>query len=423
MLDIKKIRLEPDELDKALSLRGRPPIAQQLLEIDASVRKLTTASQLAQEQKNDLAKNIASKRGVMSDADVKLGQELRDEVSSLESQISSLQAELHGLLATIPNVPADDAVVGADENSNVEVRKFGVAPRFDFAPKEHHIIGDDLGYLDVQTATKLSGARFTILSGPLARLERAIAQFMLDTHTSEYGYTEMFVPILVNEYCMFGTGQLPKFSEDCFQTTESQWLIPTAEVSLTNLVREEILSEKDLPMRVTALTPCFRSEAGSAGKDIKGMFRQRQFEKVELVSITTPEQEEAEHQRMTAAAENILKKLDLHYRVVELCTGDMGFCARKTYDIEVWLPGQDRYREISSCSRCGDFQARRMNARYRNSAGKVEFVCTLNGSGLAVGRTLIAVVENYQQEDGSIVVPDALLPYMGGIKRIEAKPQ
>lgn len=422
MLDIKLIRSDPSKVEAALRTRGKEPTVQTVIELDAQLRRLQTESQTLQEKKNDLAQQIAAKRrsGETTDVLVQQGQAVREQLTTLEEQTAAAKERLREVMLAIPNLPCDDAVIGPDETANKELRKVGAKPLFPFTPKEHHILGEELGLLDMPKAAKLSGARFAVMKGALARLERAIGQFMLDTHTNEYGYTEMFVPILVNECCMVGTGQLPKFAEDAFQTTEGQWLIPTAEVALTNLVREDILQEADLPIRVTALTPCFRSEVGSAGKDMKGIFRQRQFEKVELVSITTPEQEAVEHARMTEAAENILKKLGLHYRVVELCTGDMGFSAQKTYDIEVWLPGQNRYREISSCSRCGDFQARRMNARYRPEKGenKTEFVRTLNGSGLAVGRTLIAVMENYQQEDGSISVPEALRPYMGGVERI-----
>ncbi|MDR1207979.1 MAG: serine--tRNA ligase [Holosporales bacterium] len=410
MLDIKQVRSAPDQIDEGLGKRGLKPVAKDILEKDTVVRQLTSELQVLQEKKNEIAKANSSKD--RSADSIAQGQEIRDKVAAIESQLLAAQEQLNAVLFNIPNIPSEDAIIGTDENDNVEIRRGGTIPNFDFEPKEHHVLGANLGYLDTDLAAKLSGTRFTVLSGAFARLERSIAQFMLDTHTREHGYSEVSVPILVNDYCMFGTGQLPKFSEDCFHTTEGQWLIPTAEVSLTNLVRNMILTAKQMPIRVTSLTPCFRSEAGSAGRDIKGMFRQRQFYKVELVSIVTPEDEFSEHQRMTESAENILKKLELPYHIVELCTGDMGFSARKTYDIEVWLPGQNRYREISSCSRCGDFQARRMNAKYKTADGKSEFVCTLNGSGLAVGRTLIAVVENFQQADGSIIIPEALRPYM-----------
>jgi seryl-tRNA synthetase len=325
---------------------------------------------------------------------------------------------LHDALAVHPNLPAAEVPDGEDESHNVEVLRWGSPRQFTFAPKEHADLGPALG-LDFETGALISGARFTFLRGQMARLQRALGQFMLDRQTGENGYTECATPLLVREESLFGTGQLPKFAEDNFATTDGRWLIPTAEVSLTNSVREQILSEPRLPIRMTALTPCFRSEAGAAGKDTRGYIRQHQFEKVELVSIVRPEDSEAEHERMTLAAESILQALDLPYCKVLLCAGDMGFTARKTYDLEVWLPGQNAYREISSCSNCGDFQARRMNARYRPEGAKgTEFVHTLNGSGLAVGRTLVAVLENYQQEDGSVAIPAALEPYMGGIEAL-----
>lgn len=411
MLDIKLVRLDPAHVDDGLAKRGVAPLSKVVLDHDAVVRKLTSELQTLQEKKNELAK--ANSSNARSADAIAQGQKIRDEVTALEAKLAEAQETLTALLVCIPNLPAEDAIVGKDEDDNVEIRRGGTIPTFDFEPKEHHVLGYELGCLHTELGAKLSGTRFTVLTGAFARLERAIAQFMLDTHTHEHGYSEISVPILVNDYCMFGTGQLPKFAEDSFHTTEGQWLIPTAEVSLTNLVRDMTLTAKQLPIRVTALTPCFRSEAGSAGRDIKGMFRQRQFYKVELVSIVAKEDEIAEHNRMTESAENILKKLELPYHIVELCTGDMGFSAQKTYDIEVWLPGQNRYREISSCSRCGDFQARRMNAKYKTADGKSEFVRTLNGSGLAVGRTLIAIVENFQQADGSVLIPKALQPYMG----------
>jgi seryl-tRNA synthetase len=323
-------------------------------------------------------------------------------------------------LAVIPNVPLDDVPDGKDETGNVEVRRWGTLPKFDFQPRQHFEIGEWLGLMDFETAAKLSGARFVILKGQLARLERALGQFMIDVHTQENGYTEVYAPYMLRDEAMFGVGQLPKFSDDLFRTTSGHWLIPTAEASLTNLVREKVLDEKDLPLRFTAYTPCFRAEAGAAGKDTRGMIRQHQFSKVELVAIVAPEESEAENQKMTACAEDILKRLGLAFRTIVLCTGDMGFGSRKTYDIEVWLPGQNAYREISSCSQLGDFQARRMDARYKPVDGKgTRLVHTLNGSGLAVGRTLIAVLENYQNGDGSITIPEVLRPYMGGRERIE----
>jgi seryl-tRNA synthetase len=345
--------------------------------------------------------------------------ELKTALPELEERQRTLAAELENELAQIPNMPLDDVPDGADASRNVEHHVFGKKRDYAFKPKQHFELGEALGQMDFDLAAKLSGARFVVLQKGLARLERALGQFMLDLHTGrEHGYTEVNPPILVRDEVMFGTAQLPKFADDQFRTTNDFWLIPTAEVPLTNLVRESIVEEARLPMRLTACTPCFRAEAGAAGKDTRGMIRQHQFTKVELVSITTPEKSKEEHERMLACAEEVLKELELHYRVVTLCTGDMGFAAQKTFDIEVWLPGQNAYREISSCSNCGEFQARRMNARYRSKDG-VRHLHTLNGSGVAVGRTLIAVMETYQQEDGSIAVPSALAPYMGGLTKIE----
>ena len=359
--------------------------------------------------------------------------DLKEAIQTGEVEEKAIDAKLTAALAEIPNLPRDDVPEGPDETGNVEVRRVGTPPTFSFAPKQHFELGEALGLMDFETAAKLSGSRFVVLKGQMARLERALAAFMLDLHTGEFGYTEVAPPILVRDEAMFGTAQLPKFEEDQFEALDGaaakafkggeavanrRWLIPTAEVPLTNLVRESIVDEAQLPIRVTAHTPCFRAEAGAAGRDTRGMIRQHQFAKVEMVSITTPEQSGEELERKTACAEEVLKRLGLAYRTMLLCTGDMGFASRKTYDIEVWLPGQDAYREISSCSVCGDFQARRMNARYRPKDGKPEFVHTLNGSGLAVGRTLIAVLENYQQEDGSVIIPQALVPYMGGVERI-----
>ncbi|OYZ90576.1 MAG: serine--tRNA ligase [Rhizobiales bacterium 17-65-6] len=359
---------------------------------------------------------------------------LKTDVPALEAEVKAIEADLNARLAAIPNVPLDAVPEGKDEHDNVEIKVVGAKRAYAFTPKQHFEIGEGLGLMDFETAAKLSGARFVVNKGPMARLERALGQLFLDMHTSEHGYTEVSPPLLVRDEAMFGTAQLPKFKDDQFFATrwvrndadadelasEGLWLIPTAEVPLTNLVRESILSEDELPLRLTACTPCFRAEAGSAGRDTRGMIRQHQFTKVELVSITTPEQALEEHDRMLACAEAVLKALDLHYRVVTLCTGDMGFASQKTYDIEVWLPGQNAFREISSCSVCGDFQARRMNARFRPKDGKgPRFVHTLNGSGVAVGRALVAVLETYQQEDGSVVVPEALKPYMGGLTRIE----
>lgn len=423
MLDIKLIRSRPEYIDAAMVRRGKAPVSSEILELDHQVRTLIAKIQTVQEQKKEHAKMMARERPEDEDFEQKKinqGYELKKRLSIVEGELSELKAKFEEKLLNLPNIPADDCVDGKTEEDNVELRRVGTPREFDFTPREHHVLGEELGYLDIEKGVKLAGARFSVLIGPLARLERAIAQFMLDTHAEDFGYQEISVPVLVNENIMVGTGQLPKFAEDSFATTDGHWLIPTAEVALTNLVREEILREKDLPIRIMAHTPCFRSEAGAAGRDMKGIFRQRQFSKVELVSITTPDQELSEHDRMTHAAENILQKLGLPYRVVELCVGDMGFSARKTYDLEVWLPGQQKFREISSCSRCGDFQARRMGAKYRPAQkdSKPCFVCTLNGSGLAVGRTVIAVLENYQQKDGSILIPKPLLKYMNGIERI-----
>ncbi|RLQ88010.1 serine--tRNA ligase [Notoacmeibacter ruber] len=423
MLDIKWIRQNPDDLDKALAYRGAEPKAREILGLDADRRAHQAKLNDMQERRNAASKQIGQ---AMGQGDKETAEALKAEVSTLKSDLQAgearareLDAELNDLLATLPNVPLPDVPVGADEDDNVEVRKVGEKREYAFAPKEHFELGEALGMMDPETAAKMSGTRFTLLSGPLARLERALGQFFLDTHTQEHGYTECQPPLLVRDEALYGTGQLPKFAEDLFRTTDDRWLIPTAEVSLTNIVSGEIIDHDYLPRRYTALTPCFRSEAGSAGRDTRGYLRQHQFYKVEMVSITDADSSVEELERMTKCAETVLDKLGLHFRTVVLCTGDMGFGARKTYDIEVWLPGQNAYREISSCSVCGDFQGRRMNARYRSAGEKqTQFVHTLNGSGVAVGRALIAVMETYQNEDGSITVPDVLRPYMGGIDRV-----
>ncbi|MCV3737740.1 serine--tRNA ligase [Rhizobium sp. TRM96647] len=424
MLDIKWIRDNAEALDAALAKRGAEPLSASLIALDETRRTLIQTAQDMQSRRNAASKEIGA---AMAQKDMALADKLKAEVAELKTQLPAAEeeerrvtAELTDALSRIPNIPLDDVPVGSDENDNVEKHKWGAKPGWNHKPLEHYEIGEALGWMDFEGAAKIAGARFTILKGQLARLERALGQFMLDTHTQEHGYVEVQPPLLVRDDAMYGTGQLPKFSEDLFRTTDGRWLIPTAEVPLTNLVREEILAQEKLPLRFTALTPCFRSEAGSAGRDTRGMLRQHQFMKCELVSITDAESSIEEHERMTACAEEILKRLGLHYRVVTLCTGDMGFGARKTYDIEVWLPGQDTYREISSCSVCGDFQGRRMNARYRGKDDRnPKFVHTLNGSGTAVGRALIAVLENYLNEDGSVTIPDVLLPYMGGLKKIE----
>lgn len=424
MLDIKWIRDNPDKLDAALARRGAAPLADQLLKLDEERRAHLTRLQTLQGRRNEASKAIGKAKGTGDEAGAEelireIG-EIKEAIQDGEETERRIDKSLEDALARIPNIPLDDVPEGADEADNVEIRRHGEAPSFGFAPKEHYELGEGLGLMDFEQAAKISGSRFTILKGQLARLERALGQFMLDLHTGEHGYQETAAPLLVRDEALFGTGQLPKFSEDLFHTSEGRWLIPTAEVPLTNMVREQVLGAGDLPLRFTALTPCFRSEAGSAGRDTRGMLRQHQFYKVELVSVTDEESSIAEHERMTAAAEEVLKRLGLSYRVVTLCAGDMGFGARKTYDIEVWLPGQDAFREISSCSVCGDFQARRMSTRYRVEGEKAaRYVHTLNGSGVAVGRALIAVMENYQNEDGSITVPEVLRPYMGGLERIE----
>ncbi len=425
MFDIKWIRDNADVFDAGLARRGVGPQAERLMALDETRRQHLTKLQEAQSRRNAASKEVGKAKAQKDD---ETAQRLMAEVASLkefiqggEAQERTLTQALEMALSELPNLPLDDVPNGKDENDNVEVRKVGTPPTFDFEPKQHFEIGEALGLMDFETAAKLSGARFVVLSGAMARLERALAAFMLDLHTTEFGYTEVAPPVLVRDDALFGTGQLPKFSEDLFKTTNDYWLIPTAEVTLTNLVREQIIDTETLPRRYTACTPCFRSEAGSAGRDTRGMIRQHQFTKCELVSITTPEDALAEHERMTNCAEEVLKRLGLAYRTIVLCTGDMGFGARKTYDIEVWLPGQDMYREISSCSVCGEFQARRMKTRFRNKGEKdVQFVHTLNGSGLAVGRTLVAVLENYQQADGSVTIPEVLQPYMGGMTTISA---
>ena len=422
MLDLKWLRDQPEALDRALRRRGLAPMAAELAARDGAVRALQTELQQAQARRNALSKEIGRLRAQGAEAASVMAEvgALKDQIQTGEQRVRDLAAELEARIAEIPNVLAEDVPDGADESANVELRSWGEPPHFDFAPREHDDLGTRLG-MDFGRAAKLSGARFVTLFGPLARLERALASFMLDVQTREHGYTEVAPPLLVREHVPFGTGQLPKFAADLFHTTSDLWLIPTAEVPLTNLVAEEILDAEQLPLRYTAWTPCFRSEAGAAGKDTKGMIRQHQFTKVELVSIVAPEQSDAEHERMTACAEEILRRLELPYRVMLLCGADTGFAARKTYDLEVWMPGQGRYREISSCSNCGDFQARRMRARYRAKGEReTRLVHTLNGSGLAVGRTLIALLENYQQADGSVLLPRAIRPYMGGLERLSA---
>ena len=463
MHDIKWIRENPNDFDRGLTRRGLAAESAKLMALDEKRRGAILKAEQAQARRNAASKEIgAAKKNKDEAAAQKLMAEvaqLKDAMPALEAEEKAASKELNDILAAIPNLPSAEVPDGADETGNVEHHHFGAKRNYPFETKQHFELGEALGFMDFETAAKLSGARFVVLKSGLARMERAIGQFFVDVHTTEHGYTEIAPPLLVRDEVMFGTGQLPKFEDDQFFAirdlaieTETLLenlkfaegkgryaedavasvdmflealkakrlgLVPTAEVPLTNLVRESIVDEAELPMRLTAYTPCFRAEAGAAGKDTRGMIRQHQFNKVELVSITTPEESKNEHERMLSCAEEVLRRLGLHYRVVTLCTGDMGFASQKTYDIEVWLPGQGMYREISSCSNCGDFQARRMDARYRPKGGAPRFVHTLNGSGVAVGRALIAVMENYQQEDGSIAVPDALQNYMGGMKVIE----
>jgi seryl-tRNA synthetase len=423
MFDLKWIRDNPEAFDRGLGKRGLPPQSATIVELDAKWRATETRAQEIQARRNRLSKEIGAAKAAGRDVSSILAEVAsdKDRQAAAEQDAAAVRADIDAHLAALPNLPADDVPEGADEHGNKLVREHGAPPRFDFAPKPHEELGEALRMMDLARAGKISGARFVVLTGQLARLERALAQFMLDLHTGTFGYTEVAPPLLVRDEALFGTGQLPKFAEDLFRTTNGYWLIPTAEVPLTNLVADEILDEASLPLRFTAWTPCFRSEAGAAGRDTRGMIRQHQFDKVELVSIAHPDRSDEEHERMTACAEEVLKRLGLAYRVMLLCSGDMGFAARKTYDIEVWLPGQNAYREISSCSNCGEFQARRAKARFRRKDAKgTQFVHTLNGSGLAVGRTLIAVLENYQRGDGTVAVPDALKPYMGGIEVIGA---
>ena len=454
MHDIRWIRDNATAFDKALARRGLEPLAEHLISIDELRRARIRVFETYQARRNAASKEIGdakkAKDDVKANALMAEVADIKKSMATLEDEVKQSEVDLRNALASIPNLPLDEVPTGADEHGNVLHHQFGAKKNYAFAPKPHFDLGEALKQMDFETAAKLSGARFVVLKNGLARLERAIGQFMLDLHTNEHGYMEVNPPLLVRDDAMFGTAQLPKFQDDQFavyagmagrellsdirekriDVSELQvegiapplWLIPTAEVPLTNLVRESILDEKELPMRLTALTPCFRAEAGAAGKDTRGMIRQHQFTKVELVSITTPEASKDEHERMLSCAEEVLRRLDLHYRVMTLCTGDMGFASQKTYDIEVWMPGQGEggaYREISSCSVCGDFQARRMDARSRGPDNKPRFVHTLNGSGTAVGRALIAVMENYQEADGSIAIPAALQPYMGGLKKIE----
>jgi len=421
MFDLKWIRDNPAAFDRGRERRGLPPLSADVLALDRRRRAAQTRFQELQAKRNDLSRQIGQAKAKGGDASAIMAEvaALKDAIAASELDDQALGAELDTLLAAQPNLPAADVPEGKDETANRVERTVGTIRNFAFEPKQHFELGEGLGLMDFEGAAKLSGARFVVLRGALARLERGLAQFMLDIHTNDFGYTEMSPPLLVRDAALYGTGQLPKFAEDLFRTEQGMWLIPTAEVPLTNLAADTIIDEDKLPFRYTALTPCFRSEAGAAGKDTRGMIRQHQFMKVELVSIAHPDHSEREHERMTGCAEEVLKRLELPYRVITLSTGDMGFAAQKTYDIEVWLPGQGAYREISSCSNCGEFQARRMKARCRKPGEKgTRFVHTLNGSGVAVGRALIAVLENYQQEDGTIAIPAALRPYMNGRESI-----
>lgn len=426
MFDLKFIRENPEAFDAALARRGESAMAQEILSLDKAHRAVITEAQTVQARRNEASKLIGRAKASGNEEEA---QALMAEVSASKDRLAELEEQdrvqgdaLNQILMSLPNAVYDDVPDGESEDDNVVVRTVGTPTELGFEPKEHFDLGEALGGMDFERAAKLSGSRFVILRGELARLERALGQFMLDLHTRDHGYTEVLTPALVRESALLGTGQLPKFGDDAFTTNTGHWLIPTSEVTLTNIYSGEILDEDDLPIRMTAHSQCFRAEAGAAGRDTRGMIRQHQFEKVEMVTVTTPEQADEELERMTGCAEEVLKQLELPYRVLKLCTGDIGFGARRTFDLEVWLPGQGKYREISSCSTCGDFQARRMKMRCRTKSEKqTRFVHTLNGSGLAVGRTLVAVLENYQQADGSIRVPDVLVPYMGGLEVIGAK--
>ena len=427
MLDIKWIRENPTKLDQGLGKRGIAPLSAKLIDLDEKYREVLTKIQELQNERNTVAKafGMAKKNNEPVEELGKRAAELKELLPTLENEADDFKKQLHDILAVTPNLPRDEVPEGKEEADNQLIKSWGDIPKFDFEPKRHFEIGENLGLMDFETAAKMSGSRFVILRGALAKLERALANFMLDTHTKEFGYEEVNPPILVKDDAFYGAGLLPKFADNAFRTTENHWLIPTAEVCLSNMVREQIVDIKDLPMRFVAHTPCFRSEAGAAGRDTRGMIRLHQFNKVELVSITHPDQTMAEHERMVACAETILEKLNLPYRRMLLCGGDMGVQSEKTYDLEVWVPGEDTYREISSCSTCGDYQARRMDARFRpeddgsGKKGKTRFLNTLNGSGLAVGRTIVAILENYQQADGSVLIPEVLKPYMDGLEKIE----
>lgn len=416
MIDISIVKNIPGVLDKSLIHRNKSSVEKELLAADEMYKSFLTQEQKLLEERNSITTAFAKAKqnGIDTSGLLSRMESVKKELESVGPKVEEAKKTLNNILHNIPNIPSDECPIGTDESANVEIRRVGTPRSFDFKPLEHYEIGEKLNMIDFKNASKIAGSRFVLLYSKIAKLERALAHFMLDTHTSENGYTEVYAPLILNKESMFGVGQLPKFEDDLFKTTIGSYLIPTAEASLTNICSNSILSEEELPLRFTAYTPCFRSEAGSAGRDTKGMLRQHQFGKVELVSITHPEKSIEEHERMTECAEIILKKLGLPFRTVVLSTGDMGFCSEKTYDIEVWLPGQDAYREISSCSRCNNFQSRRMNAKFKNAQTKKnEYVHTLNGSGVAVGRCLIAVLENYQQKDGSVIIPDVLVKYFG----------
>ena len=427
MLDIQLLRTQPEEVVQRLATRGGEIDFGPFNALEAERKTLQQRTQDLQAQRNSLSKQIGMLKGKGEDASAVMAEvgQIGDELKASEARLSVLLEEINRFTSALPNLPAADVPVGADENDNVEIKRWGTVPSFDFEVKDHVDIGAGLNGMDFETATKLTGSRFVVLQGSVARLHRALAQFMLDTHTAEHGYTELYAPYMVNSASLYGTGQLPKFAEDLFQIprgeSEPYYLIPTAEVPVTNIVRDTITPAEQLPLKWVCHTPCFRSEAGSGGRDTRGMIRQHQFDKVELVQIVTPEAAAEAHEALTRHAETMLEKLGLPYRRIVLCTGDMGFSAEKTYDLEVWLPAQNTYREISSCSSFGSFQARRMQARFRNAQGKPELAHTLNGSGLAVGRTLVAILENYQQADGSVRVPEVLQPYMGGLKVLSAQ--
>ncbi len=427
MLDIQLLRSQPEDVVQRLATRGDAIDFAPFYALETERKTLQQRTQDLQAQRNSLSKQIGILKGKGEDASAVMAEvgQLGDELKASETRLSVLLEDINAFTSALPNLPGADVPVGADENDNVEIKRWGTVPSFDFEVKDHVDIGAGLNGMDFETATKLTGSRFVVLQGPVARLHRALAQFMLDTHTAEHGYTELYAPYLVNSASLYGTGQLPKFAEDLFQVprgdAEPYYLIPTAEVPVTNIVRDTITPAEQLPLKWVCHTPCFRSEAGSGGRDVRGLIRQHQFDKVELVQIVAPEAAAEAHEALTRHAETMLEKLGLPYRRIVLCTGDMGFSAEKTYDLEVWLPAQNTYREISSCSSFGSFQARRMQARFRNAQGKPELVHTLNGSGLAVGRTLVAILENYQQADGSVRVPDVLQPYMGGLKVLSAQ--